>query len=197
MRNLHLAAAGLVLMASMPFAFAAPSGAAVMESKPGAVTVGESIEVTGTIAAIDAETRAVTLAAADGKQTVVTAGPEVRNFDQLKVGDTVSMRFVQALALELKKGSTADVSRVEEGTTARAEPGAAPGAAAGRRVHIVAEVMAVDADTQTVTLRGPERTVDLAVKDSSQFENIAVGDRIEATYVEALAVEVTTAPAPK
>lgn len=188
-------ATGLALLASISYVVAAPSGSAMVDSKPGAVTVEESIKVTGTIAAIDTETRAVTLVSEDGKQTVITAGPEVRNFDQLKVGDAVSMQFMQALALELKKGSTAEVSRVDEDAMARAEPGAAPAGAIGRRVRIVAEVMAVNAETQTVTLRGPKQTIDLKVNDPSQFKNIAVGDRIEAAYIEAIAVSVKSAAA--
>jgi hypothetical protein len=34
----------------------------------------------------------------------VTAGPEVKNFDKLKVGDQVDLQYIEALTLELKKG---------------------------------------------------------------------------------------------
>jgi hypothetical protein len=94
----------------------------------------------------------------------------VKNFDQLMVGDAVQIQFARALALDLKKGSTAEISRTVESGTATAEPGAKPGAAGGLRVHIVAEVTAVDAATQTITLRGPERTLDLKINDPEQFK---------------------------
>jgi hypothetical protein len=53
--------------------------------------------------------------------------------------------------------------------------------------------MAVDPKTQMVTLRGPRQTVDLKVDDPEQFKRVAKGDRVEATYTEALAVSVEPA----
>jgi len=184
-----------IILASAPLSFAVAAGSAVVESKPGSVAVGQSTAVTGTISAINAATREVTLTLPDASETVIACGPEVKNFAELRVGDAVEMEFSQALALELKKDSTAEVSGTIEGAVASAQPGSTPGAVGGIRARIVAEVMAVDPTTQTVTLRGPERTVDLKVNDPKQFENIAVGDRIEATYVEAMAVLVTHADA--
>jgi hypothetical protein len=188
MRLISLAAFALIATASITVA--APEDATVVESRPGSVAIGQSTTETGTITAINKGTREVTLTMPDGDITTVTCGPEVKNFDQLMVGDAVEIQFARALALDLKKGSTAEISRTVESGVASAEPGAKPGAAGGMRVHIVAEVTAVDAATQTITLRGPERTVDLRINDPEQFKNIAVGDRIEATYVEAIAVAV-------
>ena len=58
---------------------------------------------------------------------------------------------------------------------------------------IVAEVIELNAQTQVMTLKGPQRTVEVKVKDPAQFKLIAKGDRIEATYTEALAVAVEPA----
>jgi ribosomal protein L6P/L9E len=63
----------------------------------------------------------------------------------------------------------------------------------GRQVTIVAEVVDVNAQTQVVTLKGPQRTVELKVKDPAQFKLVAKGDRVEATYTEAVAIAVTPA----
>lgn len=183
-------AAALVLAAA-PLCSTMAAEGVLVESRPGAVSVGQSTQLTGTIARIDADSREVTVVGTDGRETVIACGPEVKNFDRLHVGDVVEMETTQALALELRKGSSAEVSRTIERATASASPDETPGGTAGVRMRVIAEVMAVDADTQTVTLRGPERTMDLAVKDPKQFQNIAVGDRIEATYVEAMAVQVT------
>lgn len=59
----------------------------------------------------------------------------------------------------------------------------------------MAEVIALDAENQLVTLKGPRRAVDLEVHDPEQFKLIAVGDRIEATYTEAVAVSIAPAEA--
>jgi hypothetical protein len=56
-------------------------------------------------------------------------------------------------------------------------------------------VIKVDAATQTITVKGPQRTIDLKVKDPEQFKLIKVGDQLEVTYTAAVALSV--APAPK
>jgi hypothetical protein len=51
-------------------------------------------------------------------------------------------------------------------------------------------VIAVDPKTQTLTLKGSMRTVELKVPDRGQFNLVKVGDQIQAVYTEALAVSV-------
>lgn len=189
--HLKTLAASLLLTGATAATAALAATGTTVESRPGAVAVQQTSQMLGTISAIDAATREVTLSMSDGREATVICGPEVRNFDQLGVGDAVEMEFVQALALELRKGSTAPISRTVEAVTATGEPGAAPAGAQGARVRAVAEVVAIDPETRIVTLRGPQRTVELKVEDPAQFANIAVGDRVEGTYVEALAVQVT------
>ena len=48
-----------------------------------------SSSVTATITAIDAKSRAITLKGPQGNEKTVVAGPEVKNFAQMKVGDQV------------------------------------------------------------------------------------------------------------
>jgi Cu/Ag efflux protein CusF len=117
----------------------------------------------------------------------------VKNFDNLKVGDQVTLQYVEALALELKKGGGLVVQRTEQATGAAAKPGAKPAGAVGRQVTIVADVVAVDAAKQTVTLRGPQRTVELPIADAEQFKRIAKGDQVEATFTQAVAIAVEPA----
>jgi hypothetical protein len=171
--------------------------AVVAASSPGRGEVARAVRVSATVSAVDKATRTVTLKGADGKEFPVVAGPEVRNFDQIKVGDEVVVGYLQALALELKKGGGAPVARVEGADAARAASGAQPGGVVARKVTVMADVTAVDAKTQTVTLRGPQRTVDLKVPDPKQFKMIAVGDQVQATYTEAVAVSLEPAPKKK
>jgi hypothetical protein len=125
---------------------------------------------------LDAATRAVTLRGPRGNEFRVVAGPEVCNFDQIKVGDQLVVTYAEALTLELKKGGGAARERVESDNAARAKAGGKPGAAAARTVTVTADVVAVDSRTQTVTLKGPQQTVDLRVPDKKQFQGIKVGD---------------------
>jgi len=192
MRSL-IGSIGFAVLAAVTLPAAAQTGAAVVAKEPGKVGVAETVKLTATISAIDAATRAVTLKGPQGKEVTLTAGEQVKNFAQLKVGDQVNIEYVEALTLELKKGSTAPVSRTEQAGAAGAKPGERPAGMGGRQVTIVAEVVDLNAQTQVVTLRGPQRTVELKVKDPAQFKLIAKGDRVEATYTEAMAIVVEPA----
>ncbi len=169
------------------------TGGAVVATKPGAAMVGQTVKVTATITAIDPKTRAVTLKGPQGNEVVITAGPEVKNFAQMKVGDQVNVEYVEALTLELKKGGGQAVSRTEEVVGGAAKPGERPAAAGARQIRIIADVVNVDAPNQRVTLRGPNRTVDLKVRDPKQLAMIAKGDQVEAVFTEAIAIAVEPA----
>src|SRR6476469_3614079 len=172
-----------------------PSSGTVIERGPGAATASRVETASATVTAIDMATRQVTLRRDNGTTFTLVAGPEVRNLPQIRVGDTVHVDFHEALAIELKKGGTgAPASRSETATRSRAEPGQRPGGVATRETVIVADVIAVNAANQTVSLRGPGgRVVDLNVRDPEQFKRIAVGDQVEASYTEAAAVSITPA----
>jgi len=175
-------------------AFAAPvfaqTGAVVVGSEPGKAGVAQTVKLTGTITAIDPATRDVTIKGSQGNEIVVTAGPEVKNFANMKVGDQVDAQYVEALTLELKKGGGMPVARTEQSGGVKAKEGEKPGAGIGRQVTVVADVVGVDPAKQTVTLKGPKRTVDLKVADPEQFKLIKVGDQVQATYTQAFAIAV-------
>ena len=171
----------------------AQTGGVAAATAPGKAAVAQTFKATLTITAIDKATRDVTLKGPQGNEVVVTAGPEVKNFDSLKVGDRVDVEYVEALTLELKKGGGLIVSRSTTTDSASAKPGETPGGAKGRQVTVVADVVAVNPATQTVTLKGPQRTVDLRIPDPEQFKRIAKGDQVEATYTQAVGLAVRPA----
>jgi hypothetical protein len=187
----------LLIASIIASAFALPAmaqtGATIVDKAPGMAGVAQTVKLTATIVAINPATRAITLKDAQGKEVTLTAGPDVKNFAQMKVGDLVNAGYVEALTLELKKGGGKAVARTEQTGAVAAKPGERPAGTVGRQVTIVADVIDIDAATQTVTLRGPQRTVALKVRDPEQFKLIAKGDQVEATYTEAVAIEVTPA----
>jgi hypothetical protein len=184
---------GFLTLIAVGFPAAAQTGTAVMGKGPGVAGAAQTVKVTATITAINPATRAVTLKGPQGKEVTLTAGPEVKNFAQMKVGDLVNVEYTEALTLELKKGSTAPVGKTVEAGAMGAKPGERPAGVVGKQVTITAEVVDVNPQTQVVTLRGPERTVDLKVADPEQFKRVAKGDRVEATYTEAMAIAVEPA----
>ena len=192
MQKRLLVALGLAAAVAALPAFA-QTGSAMVGTAPGKAAAMETVKITATITAIDKATRDVTLKGPQGNEMVVTAGPEVKNFDQLKVGDQVNLNYMEALTLELKKGGGMVVARTEKAGAAGAKPGEKPAGAVGRQVTVVADVVALDPAKQVVTLKGPQRTVDLKIPDPEQFKRIAKGDQVEATYTQAVAINVEPA----
>jgi Cu/Ag efflux protein CusF len=190
--NKLLATAGFVA-AAIAWPVGAQTGAVAVGTAPGKAAVVETTKLTATIAAIDKTTRDITLKGPQGNEVTLTAGPDVKNFASMKVGDQVNAEYVEALTLELKKGGGLVVQRTEKADAAGAKPGERPAGAVGRQVKIVADVIGVDPARQTVTLKGPQRTVDLRIPDADQFKRVAKGDQVEATYTQALALSVEPA----
>jgi len=184
---------GFAMLAALVLPASAQTGAAVVGKGPGVAGAAQTVKMTATISKIDAATRAVTLKGPEGREVTLTAGDQVKNFAQMKVGDVVNVEYVEALTIELKKGSTAPVARTEQAAAGAAKPGEKPAGMVGRQVTVTAEVVDVNPKTQVVTLRGPQRTVELKVRDPEQFKRVAKGDRVEATYTEAMAIAVEPA----
>jgi hypothetical protein len=179
----------------------AASGGAMTAAVPGGRAAASTVDVTATVAAVDKANRKVTLVGPEGRKVTIAVGPEVRNFDQVQVGDTVSARYSQAIAVELRKSDGSAPTRTEQQAMTRAKPGEKPGGAVVREVRMVADVTALDAKQQSVTLRGPQgNEVDVRVEDPARFAAVKVGDHVEVTYLEALAISVqpgAKAPAKK
>lgn len=194
LHTLAVAAIGALAALATGPGLAQGGAATIVKTEPGRTTVAEAVRATATVKAVDKAKRLVTLQAPNGSSFVVHAGESVRNFDQIKVGDRVVAEYLEALTLELKRGTGQVRERVERESAARSEPGQAPGAAAGRQVTVVANVVAVDPKKQTVRLRGPKRTIELKVRDPEQFKLVKVGDQVEATFTEAVALSLEPAP---
>ena len=165
----------------------------VVSSEPGKGMVTRTIQVTAQVVGIDRRARTVTLKGPEGKVADIVAGPEVRNFDQIRTGDMVVVRYVQALSLELRK-TTGSRDLTVAAAGARAAPGERPGAAVAGQVTAVADVIALDPANMVITLRGPRgNIVDLHVKNPDHFKVVKVGDQVDVTYTEAMALSVEPA----
>ena len=192
MKKLGPLAACIVAMTLAAPSFA-QQGAIVAGKAPGVAGIAQTVDIKATITKVDGKTREITLKGPQGREVTVEAGPEVKNFAQLKTGDTVNVQYVESLVLELKKGGGKPVERTEERAMSPAKPGEKPGAAGGRRVTVVGDVINVDNATGKVTVKGPKRTVDLHVEDPAQLKMIAKGDQVQATYTQAAALSVMPA----
>jgi len=188
-----LAAAPAVALAQQPGA----SSVMVEAKSPTGAGVAQAVEIQATVTAIDKAKRTVTVKGPQGKTRTLTAGPEARNFDQVKVGDTVTLTYVEAVTLSLEKAEGAKPGITVSDEVKRAEPGAKPGGVMSSQTTIVGTVTAIDAATRLITVRGPGgNEVDIKVEDPAKLKNVKIGDLVKATYTEALAISVTTPTKP-
>ena len=175
------------------FAQQAPTAATAISSQPGKAVAAQTVKVSALVTAVDKATRNVTLKTADGRSFDVVASDQVRNFDQVKVGDELVVEYVQALSLELKKPG-ASGERKEDAGAVRAKAGEKPAGAVARQVTVMTEVIDVNPKNKTITLKGPKgNVVELDVQNPDQFKVVKKGDKVEAVYTEALAIAVVPA----
>jgi len=175
----------------------APTGGAAVVSEPGKAAVVRAAEMSAQVVGIDKATRTLTLKGPKGNAVDIVAGDEVKNFDQIKVGDFIVARYAQALTLELRKTTAAAGGAAVREEVAKAKPGERPAVAGARQVTAIADVVAVDPKKSTITLKGPRgNEVTLAVQNPDQFKVVKKGDQVEVTYTEALALSVEPAPKP-
>jgi hypothetical protein len=155
-------------------------------------TVGANlVTATARVKALDQQTRRVTLERADGSEVTVYADDTVRNLPQVHVGDEVTASFYESLAYEVKKPGTAAPGTTVAEDAARAKLGEKPAGAGARVTTIVATIVGLDKGAGTVTLQGPTgRATTIKARDPRNLERVAVGDLVEITYTEAVAVSV-------
>ncbi len=191
MKKSLVCGAALLVALSFPV-LAAPTEDALVATTPGAVVLADSIKAAGTISAIDAATRTITLKNAEGKTFSFVAGEKVKNFDKFKVGDKVNAEYLQVVTVELLKKDSQVRSRVIETDSVKAKSAKA-GGAFGEKLTVVGNVLSVDKKNSKVRVQGVEHTMNLKVNDPEQLKLIKKGDQIKATYTHAFAMMVNAA----
>lgn len=150
---------------------------------------GGLVTVTAKVEAIDPASRTLTLKGPKGNVVTIKVGDQVKNLDQVKVGDQVIAKYYEALAIRVTKAGQKGAS-VEE-STEKAKPGQKPAGAVARKITMTAVIKEINKKDSTVTLQGPEGNIrTIRVRNPKNLENVDVGDHVTITYTQALAVSV-------
>ncbi len=155
-------------------------------------TVGENVQTaTAKVKAIDLQTRHVTLQRADGSVVKFAVGDDVRNLPQVKVGDEVNVTYYESLAYEVHKSGQAIPGAAVTESAARAPLGEKPAGLVGRATTVTATIAAIDKATPSVTLKAPNgELTTFKVRHPEKLNQVSVGDLVDITYTEALAISV-------
>jgi hypothetical protein len=144
---------------------------------------------TGTIEAIEASSRTVTIKKADGTYVTTVAGPEVKRFDELKVGDKITARYYESLVIRVKRPGEPEVDSKVKATTGSEQ--ALPGGTKTKQRTITATITAIDPNTPSITFTGPNGyKYTSKVQDTEALAKVKVGDKVDITWTEAVLVSV-------
>jgi Cu/Ag efflux protein CusF len=165
------------------------TAASTQQGVPGGVVV-ETHKMTATVTGIDAANRKVTLVTPGGEKTTVKCGPEVINFDQIRVGDQLKVKVTEELAIYMA-AEGAPPSDGAATVVALAPKGAKPGGIVANTVQITAKVTAIDLKHHKATLQFPDGTTrTVAVRKDVDLTKRQVGEEVVIRSTEALAISV-------
>ena len=178
-------------------------GAYVMLTKPkppiaGVAAQESALIYDGEVIKIDAASRTVTLKNNDGETSIV-AGPEVKNFAEIKVGDHFDVVYELAVAIELVKVKNPGTTSEQVSTSTTTAPqGDKPGMITTKTITATANVEAIDAAKSIVSLKGPQGNIfKVKVQNPDLMKDIAVNDQVKVVYTEAIAAVVTASSTKK
>ncbi len=190
MKRFQVAMLTVVLVVGFAsLAMAQQKASAPKGGKPGAVLV-DVVEWSGKITAVDLTKRTVTLEGPSGRVATVNA-KNARNLDQVKVGDTVKIRYTEELAIFVRKADAAPQA-TEAKAVELAPKGQKPGGVVADTIEITANVEAIDYLTRAIAVKGPlGNTRIFKVSDAvERFNEIKVGDQVVIRVTEAIALAV-------
>ena len=145
--------------------------------------------VTAEVISINQESREVTLRDAEGEKFSFVASEDVRNLKQVKPGDLVVAEYIQDISISVIPA--AEAARKELVTAARAAPGEKPAGGVVDTQIEVAEVVAIDLDTNTFKLKDVDGVVtQYLARDPNNLRASAIGDMVETVVTHAVAISV-------
>jgi hypothetical protein len=191
-------------------AAAAPAPAATGAGAPGAgapepaalpadALPGHLAEETRTatfeVTAIDPTARTISLRSPGQEPQNYLVDKEVRNLDQVKVGDRVSVTYHESTSIKVLPPG--ELGKEDNAAIQRSEPGAKPGGVASRSRSITVKVSSIFPEQKEFLTRNADGELRTwKVKDAKDLEQFKSGDRLQLTSVSSMAISVTPAPPP-
>jgi hypothetical protein len=167
------------------------------EAPPERAVREEVSRATATVEAIDANTREIKLKG-ESESFSIIAGPEVRNFDKIQVGNKVNVAYFEAVIAEIKPKGTGATEPSAVITAERAPVGGTPSASADRIVTLPVKIESYDTATDTVVFTEPSGVKHTIVVQAPSMKELGrtlkPGDEVELTLVNAIAVDVVPVP---
>ena len=178
-----------------PAAPPAPSVVSRHVSTPRGAERATKLTLTAKVVDLDQTQRLLTLRNHKGETQTIRVDEKAHNLDQVKKGDDVVVTYYQSTAFEVVPPGEVQLGTRETAGAERAARGDAPGGEATSVTTVVADIAKLDRAKQEAVLRGSDgQLMTVHVADPAHFDKVKVGDRVQITLSEALAVDVEPAP---
>ena len=147
----------------------------------------------GSVIKTDKKTRTITFKNNEGESKFV-AGPEIKNFDQIKKGDRLSVTYQLAVAIELIKTKSDGVrSKVETNTVTTSKANEKPSETIANKTTIIADIVEVNREKKLVSVKGPSgKVTTVVVKNPALLADVNVGEQVKVIYYDAMAASITS-----
>jgi Cu/Ag efflux protein CusF len=167
---------------------------AAFAQAPKPITKSNTVRGSATIQAIDGTTRSVTLRTKDGEEDTFQVSPDMKRFNELKVGDQVNFTYVESLVVQVRKPGAATPAGTTGDAAITRSAGKKPGATMAAQMQTTVTVKAIHPDVPSVTVVTADgRTVTRKIEDKKNLEGLKVGDQADITYTAALLMNVEPA----
>jgi hypothetical protein len=138
---------------------------------------------------IDYAKRVVNIKTSDGKFETIDVPPSATRFNELKVGDKVSITYNNNVSARVKPPGGADVDTGSATSTAGQQ--AQPGGTAVVQRTMTATITAIDKSASSISFAGPNGwKYSRHVVDPTVFDKVKVGDKVDITWNTDITVAV-------
>ena len=156
---------------------------------PGGIIIN-TVEVSGSVTAIDKANRKFTLLGADGEKITLTVGLENFDFEQIRVGDRVKTTATEETIIYLE-GEGGPFGEGEAGVVALTPKDAKPNSVVVQTREIIATVVTIDWTERTATLRFDDgSTKTFPVRGDVDLSRHEVGERVVFRVTDMIAISV-------
>ena len=182
----------LTFLMSVTIAFSAYAATPASE-KPAAKEKWQLVKLDASVEKINKKERELTLKDSDGSMVTMTAGDEIKRFDEISVGDKIEAKYWTFLRAEFREPTAEEkagpLQIIAEAGIAPKEM--TPAGAVGAVVKAVVTVVSINKAERIVAIQGPMGDfLILPVEDDAVLNNLKVGEVVIMTYAEAVALSL-------
>jgi len=156
------------------------------------LTQGEFSIYEGTVSKINNKNRELTLTSSDG-QTVYKAPPEMKNFQQVQIGDQVKVSLEIFVTIEKLSKTSAVLTKTLDTSQSSNLESAKPEKTMTRKITIESQIISKNSEEHYVVIKNTnDEEEKIQVNKASFLRKLNVGDTIKITYSDQMKALVSS-----